>query len=160
MKNQPEISLILHNLRSVHNVGAIFRIADAVGISGKIYLTGYTPAPIDRFGRVSKAVIKTALGAEKFVKWQKFQNISKLFSDLKAKSYKLIAMELAPDSVDYRKIKLTGPTAVIVGNEIRGLPKLILDQCDQIAEIPMRGKKESLNVAVACGIFLFSSYHK
>ncbi len=165
-----EIVLILHNVRSSQNVGAIFRIAaclptrqDTVGVS-KIYLTGYTPTPVDRFSRPNRAVLKTALGAEKFVQWQKFQNISKLISEFKAdeaheakkKLMKLIALEQSNKSVDYRKIKIVGPTAIIVGNEVRGLNPAILKKCDTIAEIPMRGRKESLNVAVALGIFLFS----
>ncbi|MBI2098000.1 MAG: TrmH family RNA methyltransferase [Candidatus Vogelbacteria bacterium] len=164
MVKTKEIFLILHNVRSSQNVGAIFRVADAAGAS-KIYLTGYTPAPRDRFGRPNRQVIKTALGAEKFVKWAKFQNISKLISKLKAESlsdgkagYKLIALEISPKSVDYRKVKITGPTVIIVGNEVRGLSPKILTRCDLVAEIPMRGRKESLNVAVALGVFLFSLF--
>jgi len=148
------ICLILHNLRSAQNVGVLFRVADAVGVK-KIYLTGYTPAPIDRFGRANRAIAKTALGAEKFVEWIKFQNISKLISKLKTESLQLIALEQSDKSIDYRKIKLTRSAAIVVGNEVRGLNPAILKKCDTIAEIPMRGRKESLNVAVAAGIFLF-----
>ena len=150
-----KICLILHNLRSAQNVGALFRVADAVGGVEKIYLTGYTPAPVDRFGRPNKEVIKTALGAEKFVLWEKFQSISQLTYKLKANSYKLVAIEQSAKSVDYRKVEIKGPTAIIFGNENRGVNPAILKKCDTIAEIPMRGKKESLNVAVAGGIFLF-----
>ena len=153
-RTDKEICLILHNLRSAQNVGALFRVADAVGVK-KIYLTGYTPAPLDRFGWVNRAVAKTALGAENYVAWEKFQSVSKLISKLKANSYKLIALEQSPNSIDYRKVKINSPTAIIVGNEVRGLNPSILKRCDTIAEIPMRGKKESLNVAIATGIFLF-----
>lgn len=152
-----QICLILHNLRSAQNVGAIFRTAEAAG-AAKIYLTGYTPAPIDRFGRPNRAVLKSALGAEKFVQWEKFQNISKLISKLKTISYKLIALEQSDKSVDYRKVKITSPTAILLGNEVRGLSSAVLKKCDVIAEIPMRGQKESLNVAVATGVFLFSLF--
>lgn len=146
--------LILHNIRSAHNVGSIFRTADAAGVA-KIYLMGFTPAPLDRFGRVNKEIAKTALGAENSVSWEKVANFNSLLRHLKPETYKLIALEQFPRAVDYRKIKLAGPTAIILGNEVRGLSPAILKQCDVIAEIPMRGKKESLNVSVACGIFLF-----
>ncbi|MFH1170367.1 MAG: TrmH family RNA methyltransferase [Candidatus Vogelbacteria bacterium] len=157
------ICLILHNLRSAQNVGALFRIADAVGVK-KIYLTGYTPTPVDRFGsprslgeagRPNRAILKTALGAENYVAWEGHKNISNLISKLKANSYKLIALEQQLNSVDYKKVKIKGPTAILFGNEVRGINPTILKKCDLIAEIPMRGKKESLNVAVAAGIFLF-----
>ena len=88
-KSSEAVCLILHNLRSAANVGAIFRTAEAVGVS-KIYLTGYTLAPVDRFGRTNRAVTKTALGAENYIDWKKFQNISRLTYQLKADSYKLL----------------------------------------------------------------------
>jgi 23S rRNA (guanosine2251-2'-O)-methyltransferase len=149
--------LILHNLRSAHNVGSIFRTAEAVGVE-KIFLTGYTPAPCDRFGRLNKEIAKTALGAEKLVPWERRASISLLLSYLKTKTHKLIALEQSPRAVDYREIKLTRPTAVIVGNEVRGLDRRILNQCDLIVEIPMQGRKESLNVSVAAGILLFHAF--
>ncbi len=156
-----EVCLILHNLRSAQNVGAIFRTAEAAGVS-KIYLTGYTPAPLDRFGRPNQAVLKSSLGAENYIEWKAFKNLSDLISKLKARSlpdgkagYKLIALEQQFGSIDYKKVKIKQPTAIILGNEVTGISKSILKQCDIVAEIPMRGKKESLNVSVACGIFLF-----
>ena len=152
-KNQENI-LILHDIRSVENVGAIFRTADAVGIN-KIYLTGYTPAPLDRFGRRRKDLAKSALGAEEFVKWEQKKNILLLLSKLKKEKYKIIAIEQDKKSVDYKKVKLKNKNAFIVGTEVSGIPKNILKKCDVIAEIPMRGKKESLNVSVATGIALF-----
>lgn len=154
MKDAKEIILILHNLRSAQNVGAIFRVADAIGVA-KIYLTGYTPTPIDRFDRPNHEVAKTALGAEKYVEWEASKAINNLLKKLLASSFQLLALEQSKKSKDYRKIKLTKSTAIIVGNEVRGLNPVILKRCDIIAEIPMRGRKESLNVAVATGIFLF-----
>lgn len=158
-----EVCLILHNLRSTQNVGAIFRTAEAAGVTN-IYLTGYTPAPVDRFGRLNRAVLKSSLGAEKLVKWKKIQNISRLLSKLKANSlpdgeagYKLIALEQDSNSISYKKVKIKSPAAIILGNEVTGLSKSILKQCDIVAEIPMHGKKESLNVSVATGIFLFQA---
>ena len=154
MSETQEIVLILHNVRSSQNVGAIFRVADAVGIK-KIYLTGYTPAPLDRWGRTNRRVVKTALGAETYVAWEKCSAVGELLKELLAINYQLLALEQSAKAVDYRKIKLTGPVAIMVGNELRGLSKKILARCEAVVEIPMRGKKESLNVAVALGIFLF-----
>ena len=146
--------LILHNIRSVENVGAIFRTADAVGID-KIYLVGYTPTPIDRFGRKRKDLMKSALGAEEFVRWEQRKSLPDLLKKLKQDRYKIIAIEQDKKSVDYKKVKVWKKNAFIVGAEVEGLPKNILQQCDVIAEIPMQGKKESLNVSVATGVALF-----
>lgn len=146
--------LILHNIRSVENVGAMFRTADAAGID-KIYLTGYTPCPLDRFGRKRRDLAKSALGAEEFVPWEQKKNISNFFTKLKQAGFQIIAIEQDKNSVDYKKIKLNNKNAFIVGAEVTGIPKNILEKCDVIAEIPMRGKKESLNVSVALGVALF-----
>lgn len=146
--------LILPDIRSAINVGAIFRTADAVGIS-KIYLTGYTPRPTDKFGRIQKDIAKSALGAENFVSWEYRKTLIPLISALKREGYMIIAIEQDKKSVDYRKIKISKKVAIIVGSEVLGLSKNILDKCDVIAEIPMSGEKESLNVSVACGVALF-----
>ena len=145
--------LILHNIRSVENAGAMFRTADAVGID-KIYLTGHTPAPLDRFGRKRKDLAKSALGAEEFVSWEQVKNVSILISKLKKTHYLIIGIEQDKKSVDYKKVKLKNKNVFIVGTEVSGIPQNILRKCDIIAEIPMRGKKESLNVSVALGIAL------
>jgi len=146
--------LIIHNIRSVINVGAIFRTADAVAID-KIYLTGYTPTPLDRFGKIRKDITKSALGAEKFVKWEQRKNISTLLKKLKKEKYLIIGIEQDKKSVDYKKVRLKEKNVFIIGAEVVGISKNILQKCDVIAEIPMKGKKESLNVSVACGVVLF-----
>ncbi len=153
MKNRENI-LILHNIRSVENVGAMFRTADAAGIN-KIYLTGYTPAPLDRFGRKRGDLAKSALGAEEFVKWEHKKTIFPLLAKLKKDNFLIIGLEQNKNSVDYKKVKLQNSNVFIMGPEVTGIPKNILKKCNIIAEIPMRGKKESLNVSVACGIALF-----
>ena len=150
-----QIYLLLHNIRSTHNVGAIFRTADAVEVS-KIYLSGYTPAPIDRFGRERSDISKAALGTEKTVPWEQVESVEKLVKDLKKKKVQVVAVEQDERSVDYRKIKRNKSMLVILGNEVEGIEKEILDLSDQIAEIPMLGTKESLNVSVAAGIILYS----
>lgn len=137
-------------------MGAIFRTAEAAGVK-KIFLTGYTPLPRDRFGKINKEIAKTALGAEKLVAWQKEKSFSLLVKKLRIENSKIeiVALEQAPNSIDYKKFKLTGPTAFVLGNEVTGLDQKTLKLCDAIIEIPLRGEKESLNVATAAGIAIF-----
>lgn len=155
-KNKIESILILPDIRSAINVGAIFRTADAVGIS-KIYLTGYTPRPTDKFGRVQKDIGKSALGAETWVPWEYKKTILPLIKSLKKDGFKIIAIEQDERSVDYKKVSVKNLKKVvfIIGREVEGVDKKILKECDIITEIPMKGKKESLNVSVACGVVLF-----
>jgi len=156
MKKNKQNILILYNIRSVENVGAIFRTADAAGIN-KIYLVGYTPTPLDRFGRKRKDLAKSALGAEEFVKWEQGKSVFSLLAKLKKENFLIIGIEQDKNSVDYKTLRLRSgqANAFIVGAEVSGVPKNILKKCDIVAEIPMRGKKESLNVSVATGIALF-----
>lgn len=154
MKKNKENILIMHNIRSVENVGAMFRTADAAGID-KIYLTGYTPTPLDRFGRKRKDLAKSALGAEEYVAWESKKLVCPVIAKLKREGYQIIAIEQNKNSVDYRKITPKARNAFILGAEVEGIPEDVLKKCDVIAEIPMRGKKESLNVSVACGVALF-----
>ncbi len=146
--------LILHNLRSAHNVGAIFRTAEAAQIS-RIVLSGYTPAPTDKYGRVNKEIKKTALGAENYLNWEKVCSLGDYLRQLKNDKFSILALEQSSESVDYRAVSIKGSTVMIVGNEKTGLDRRILNYCDLILEIPMKGKKESLNVATAVGIALF-----
>ena len=153
-EKQKSIFILLHDIRSVHNVGSIFRTADAAGVS-KIYLSGYTPTPTDRFGRPVKELSKVALGGELSVVWEQIKSPKALITKLKKQGVQVIGIEQDARSVDYKKVKSIQPTLYIVGNELDGMPKSILDTCDIIAEIPMKGKKESLNVSVYFGIALF-----
>lgn len=150
---------IIYNTRSLHNVGSIFRTADAAGIE-KLYLCGITPAPVDRFHKVREQIKKVALGAENYVQWEKVKAASGLISRLKKEGYKIFAVEQNKRAIPYyrvtRKQELgTRKIAIVFGNEVRGLPEALLKKCDKILEIPMRGRKESLNVAVAFGIVVF-----
>jgi tRNA G18 (ribose-2'-O)-methylase SpoU len=156
--------VILNNIRSSENVGSIFRTADATGVS-KIILCGYTPAPTDRFGRENRGLAKAALGAEKFVKWEKMETLEKTINNLKnsfsahsSKNFTIIGIEQDKKAINYRKIKnnKTKNLVLIFGNEVNGLSKEDLKLCDITAQIPMHGKKESLNVAVCAGIILYS----
>ena len=149
-----DVSIILHNIRSSENVGSLFRTADAAGVS-KLYLTGYTPAPLDRFKRENAKLTKASLGAEKYVSWERTGDIFSLIERLKQKGIVVIAVEQSPSAVQYIELDIKGPAAFIFGNEVDGLPHEILNAAEQVIEIPMRGKKESLNVSVAAGIILY-----
>ena len=153
-KNKKEIVVILHDIRSSYNVGSVFRTAEAAGVA-KIFLTGITPLPVDRFGRVQKEIAKTALGAEKMVLWEHVLHINKVIADLKKSDFYIVAIEQAKNAQEYTKMKPKRKTAFIFGNETKGLMSAVLGKSDMVLEIPMRGKKESLNVSVAAGIILY-----
>lgn len=165
--------VILDNIRSVHNVGSIFRTSDALGVD-KIYLCGCTPTPTDRFGRARQDLAKVALGAEKDIAWKYCKNTKDIIKKLKTsrhgsgkgKGFQIIAVEQDKKSIDYKKIKvprlpsgqLKYPVAIVMGNEVGGIDKKTLALCDVIAEIPMVGNKESLNVSVSFGIVGYQTF--
>jgi len=150
-----ELFVILHNVRSAYNIGSIFRTADGMGAK-KIYLTGYTQAPYDGKAlyqtKPQKMLSKTALRAEKYVVWKKEKDLNKIIKQLKKEKVKIVALEQDKKSIDYRKFSPAFPLALILGNEPKGIDRPILNKCDATIEIPMRGKKKSLNVSVAFGI--------
>ncbi len=150
-----DIAVLLHNVRSAHNVGSIFRTADAAGVSA-LYLTGYTPRPTDRFGRPQKDIAKTALGAEVSVPWEHARDFKKIVRRMRADGWHILGLEQDKRAVDYRAFSAPERTLLVLGNEVRGLSHALRLACDTLVEIPMHGKKESLNVSVAAGIALFS----
>ncbi len=157
MKQDKETYLILHDIRSTQNVGAILRTCDAVGID-KVFFSGITPAPIDRFGRKRSDVSKSALGAEDSVEWEVAENVFDLIKDFKSRGLQVVALEQNSRAIDYKNVNEKFPNdkrVIVVGNEVDGVSKEILDLCDVIAEIPMLGEKESLNVSVSFGVFIF-----
>ena len=154
-----DVAVLLHNVRSAHNVGSIFRTADAAGVA-RIYLSGYTPRPRDRFGRAQKEIAKTALGAEHSMPWEYCNAPAPLITRLKRNGWNIVGVEQDAHSIDYRTFVPRTPTLFIFGNEVRGLSKGLRSLCDTLMEIPMHGKKESLNVGVAAGIVLFSAREK
>ncbi|MFA6227415.1 MAG: TrmH family RNA methyltransferase [Candidatus Paceibacterota bacterium] len=143
--------VVLDNIRSVYNVGSIFRTSDALGVD-KIYLCGCTPTPKDRFGRERKDLAKVALGAERNIEWEYAKDTAELLKKLKKEKYQIVAVEQAENSVNYKKVKTGKTVALVMGEEVNGMSKKVLKLADVIAEIPMQGKKESLNVSVAFGI--------
>ena len=146
--------IILEDIRSAYNVGAIFRTADASGVA-KVFLTGYTPAPIDRFGRPQPEIQKTSLSASETMPWEKVESMSELITRLKNEGVTVAAIELSPASVPLKEFTEPELVAYIVGNEVDGVAKETLELVDVIVELPMLGQKESLNVSVTAGIILY-----
>lgn len=146
--------IILHDIRSHYNVGAIFRTCDGAGVS-KVYLVGFTPAPTDRFGRSVPEIHKTALGAEESIPWEQVDDILVLIKKLQAENNVVVAVEQSPQSVLLDEFKLPDKVVYIMGSETEGLPADVLNATDLVLEIPMLGQKESLNVSVAAGIVLY-----
>ena len=156
----PEIIVIAHNIRSTHNVGAIFRTAEGLGIA-KIILSGYTPYPTlpsdTRLPHISSKLTgqihKTALGAEEIVPFEYTEAPD--LQGLKEAGYRIVALEQSEDSIDITTYKSPEKVALLLGEEVEGVTAELLAQCDDILEIPMVGKKESFNVSVATGIALY-----
>lgn len=156
----PEIVLIAHNIRSTHNVGALFRTAEGFGIA-KIILSGYTPYPsVPQDTRLphialklTSQIHKTALGAETIVPFE-YSELPDLDA-LKASGYRLVALEQAPQSIPLQDYTAPDKIALLLGEEVHGIEAELLAHCDDILEIPMRGKKESFNVSVAAGIAMY-----
>jgi len=151
---EKSIYVILDNIRSLYNIGAIFRSADAFGVK-KIYLCGISGNPIER--QMNK-IGKTALGAEKSVPWEYCRQTSRLVKKLKEEGLEIVALEIGVGqrrALPLQKFKPTLPIALIVGNEVTGISKKILKLADKIVYIPMRGRKESLNVAIAASIAIY-----
>lgn len=151
------IHLFLNNIRSAHNVGAMFRTADGAGVD-RVYLGGYTPAPIDRFGRLQPEIDKTSLGASSVVPWEVVPGGEEVACLRAAQSagYAVVAVEQAPQSTSLYNFTVPSKVLYVVGNEVVGVDPEILALADTILEIPLRGMKESLNVATAAGIVLFT----
>lgn len=155
-----EIILLIHNIRSSHNVGSILRTAEAFGIK-EIYFSGYSPYPSlsddTRLPhireKIAKNISKTALGAEKHLKIDRFDEPP--IDNLRNKGYKIVALEQHPSSLNIRSYKPSTKIALLLGEEVHGIEPDLLSRCDEIIEIPMQGKKESFNVSVATGIALY-----
>jgi 23S rRNA (guanosine2251-2'-O)-methyltransferase len=143
----PAHSLVLlaHNIRSLWNVGSLFRTADCFGVE-KIYLSGYTGTPPRR------EISKTAIGAEEWIPWEYSKDPLDIITSLKNAGYAIAALEQGDQSIDCRKYSPPNRCCIILGNEVLGVPEELLRVADVRMHIPMHGKKESLNVSVAAGI--------
>ena len=143
-----KIVLLVHNIRSLWNVGSLFRTADAFAVE-KIYLTGYTAVPPRR------EISKTALGAEEWIPWEKHDDQLTVIRTLKEDGYRIVALEQTAEAVDLKEYQPPARFCLVLGHEVLGVSKALLEAADDIVMIPMHGQKESLNVAVAAGIALY-----
>lgn len=156
--SEKKFCLILHNIRSAYNVGAIFRTADGAGVD-HIYLSGYTPHPPDGTRayttKPERMIIKTALGAHDYIPWTKNEDFSEVVNLLKKEDCEIVALEQGEKSVYYKDFTSKKNIALVLGNEPVGIDDGALEMCDTMIDIPMRGKKQSLNVSVAAGIAIY-----
>lgn len=149
-KKQPRLPfcVVLNNIRSLYNVGSIFRTADGAGVE-KIWLCGITGRPGE------PKIAKTALGAEETVPWEYAESAFTVIRDLKAKGYQTVFLEQTEASVPYHTFISPNPVCLVLGNEITGIYDGLLSLCDAAVEIDMAGLKNSLNVTVAFGIMAY-----
>ncbi len=146
---------VLNNIRSLHNVGAIFRTADGAGLE-KLYLCGITGYP------PQGGIAKTSLGAEDHVPWEYREDVNALLRQLKTQGYQIVLLEQMQGSVSHDIFIPQGPVCLVIGNEVTGISDDIVSLCDKAIEIDMAGIKNSLNVAVAFGVVAYQirSYFK
>lgn len=157
-----EIVVIAHNIRSSHNIGSIFRTCEGLGIK-KLVLSGYSPYPASpddkRLPHIrtksSRAINKTALGAEKYLDWEHVDDAFSVIANLKDEGYVIASLEQSNKSVSLDEFNPPEKLAVILGSEVKGVAKEILNLSDVIIEIKMKGKKESFNVSIAAAICLY-----
>ena len=147
------VVMVLDNIRSLSNVGAVFRSADAFRI-GEVFLCGITACPPHR------EIHKTALGADETVPWRYFETTESACQELKSMGYKIIAVEQVEGSVMLQDFKVEPRMAFVVGNEVDGVDDSILPYCDAALEIPQEGTKHSLNVSVCSGIILWEIFRQ
>jgi len=137
--------LIVDNVRSLENVGSLFRTADAMSVD-KVFLCGITGTP------PSRKITKTALGAEEWIPWEYHSQAWRLVAKLKKEKISVVCLEQGKGSIPLSSFKPKFPLALVVGNEVKGVSLSVLKKADALLEIPMTGKKESLNVSVAFGV--------
>ena len=148
-KHRMPVVVLLDNIRSLYNVGSIFRTADGVLVR-KLLLAGFTPHP------PRKEIDKTALGATLSVPWEHYTSTTSAIASIRSEGYKVCCLELTTESLPYSEVRKEDfPLCLVIGNEINGVSKDIVEQCDLALEIPMFGTKQSLNVSVAFGIAAF-----
>lgn len=150
-----QVKVVLHNIRSLYNVGSVFRSCDAFGIS-ELLLSGYTPTP----PRIE--ISKTAIGAEEFVKWSYRENPMDMFNSLKQKGYTIIGLEQTAESIPLTKFNPSSfdKLCLVMGNEVTGIDDEILHEIDYFVSIPQFGHKHSLNVSVATAVVLYALLEK
>lgn len=154
--------LIVHNVRSCHNVGSLLRTADGLGVK-QVYLTGYTPYPLQDNDtrlphlavKMDRQIHKTALGAESMVQWTHEDDVEVAIKTVRQAGFGIAAVEQSPQSIALPDYLPPAKIALVIGNEVKGIDHYLLNQMDECLEIPMFGKKESFNVVQAAGMALY-----
>lgn len=165
MDEMPDIIVIAHNIRSTHNVGALFRTCEGFGVT-KLILSGYTPYPTTESderlphlsAKITAQISKSALGAETMVPFIHVDEPP--IGDLKGQGYAVVGLEQDDRSIPLPSYIPPECIALLIGEEVTGISQAHRDQCDDLVEIPMKGRKESFNVSVATGIALYGLTHK
>jgi len=149
------ITIVLDNIRSCHNIGSVFRTADALLVE-KIFLCGFTAIPPNR------EIHKTALDAEKSVEWEYVEETEKAVQRLKSSGYKVFAVEQVENSIPLTRfcVEKGSGIALVFGNEVKGVQQSVINQCDGAIEIPQYGTKHSFNISVSVGIVLWEMTRK
>ena len=156
-----EIILIVHNVRSIYNVGALLRTAEGLGV--EVYLTGYTPYPAITNDprlphistKISRQITKTSLGAEKTLHFSQSNNVTEVVRRLKSKGFTVAALEQTAEAIDLHRYQPPDKLALIVGREVEGIEPEVLKKADVVLAIPMSGEKESFNVSAAAAMALY-----
>ncbi len=159
-----EVVVIAHDIRSTHNVGALLRTAECMGVR-HVYFTGYTPYPSEPNDerlphlrdKLSRQIDKTALGASQLIPWTRAVNIYKLIEELKDSGYTIVALEQTTDSIALPMWHPPEKVAILLGREVEGIDGDLLHLCDTVVEIPQFGHKESLNVVQAAAMALYQA---
>lgn len=159
-----KLSIIAHNIRSIHNVGSLLRTADGLGVE-QIYFTGYTPYPRKDndqrlphlADKINRQIHKTALGAEESVKWQQSDDLEPILKQLNQSGYRLVGLEQDGRSLPLNSFQPShdDKIALLIGSEVNGIDKELLDRCQLLLEIPMKGAKESFNVVEATTMAIY-----
>lgn len=157
-----DIQLIAHDIRSSHNIGALLRTAECLGVS-HVYITGYSPYPASNTdtrlphlaAKIDRQIHKTALGAEKLVPWSRHDDVVTLLTNLADGGYVTAALEQSPSSITLPDYKPPQKIVLLLGREVDGIEPALLDQCQITLEIPQFGQKESLNVVEAASMALY-----
>lgn len=157
-----DLVVIAHDMRSAHNVGSLLRTCEGLGVS-KVYLTGITPYPKHADDtrlpyiaeKLAKQIDKTALGAAEMIDWEYREDVKHIIEQLKEKSYEIVALEQAGNSVNLHEYNAPTKIALLLGTEVTGLPEDIRNLATIVCEIPMLGRKESFNVVQAAAMALY-----
>lgn len=157
-----EIVLLVHDVRSCHNVGSLLRTAEGLGVA-KVYFSGYTPYPTQEHDtrlphihqKLTKQIHKTALGAETSQVWEYKESVTELIKDLKSDGFTVLALEQSNNSIPLPEYQSPDKVALLLGREVEGISDELLELVDQTLEIPMYGSKESFNVVQAAAMSLY-----